>query len=242
MSSKEYVPRDLVRAKAEERVTAGLLALEMVHEIRNPLEALSHLIYLGLEKADEPETVRQYLRLAQEQTAALGEISSNILGFARSSRLPKSTCLVALVEAALRVHRKGLEKKTIQLVKSLPDDLSAAVHSGEILQVISNLVADALDALPVGGTLCVRLRRRQGEAHFVVADNGPGISQSNFGRIFEPFFTTKEEEGTGLGLALSKRIVEGHRGRISFRSSVRPGKSGTIFKICLPVQAGQQSS
>lgn len=120
-------------------------------------------------------------------------------------------------------------------MKDLPESLTAQVHSGEILQLVSNLIANALDALPVDGTLCIRLRRRRSEAHFVVADNGHGIPKSIFAHIFEPFFTTKDEVGTGLGLALSKRIVEGHRGRIRVRSSLRPGKSGTIFKISLPV-------
>jgi signal transduction histidine kinase len=235
MRSEDHLSKETAREKAEARATAGLLALEMMHEIRNPLEALNNLIYLGLEKADEPETVRQYLRLAQEQTTALSEISSYVLGFAKSSRLPKSTCLVALVEAALRIHRKALERKTIHLVKDMPDGLSAEVHGGQILQVVSNLMANALDALPIDGTLCIRLRRCRSEAHFVVADNGHGIPKSIFAHIFEPFFTTKDEVGTGLGLALSKRIVEGHRGRIRVRSSVRPGKSGTIFKISLPV-------
>jgi signal transduction histidine kinase len=77
-----------------------------MHEIRNPLDALDNLIFLSLEKASEPETVRNYLRLAQEQTATLSQISANVLGFARSSILPRSTCLVALAEAALRIHQK----------------------------------------------------------------------------------------------------------------------------------------
>ncbi|MEA2544055.1 MAG: hypothetical protein QOH35_5421 [Acidobacteriaceae bacterium] len=153
----------------------------------------------------------------------------------RSSLLPRSTCLVALAEAALRIHQKTIEAKKVHLEKDLPESLTAQVHSGEILQLVSNLIANALDALPIDGTLCIRLRRRRSEAHFVVADNGHGIPKSIFAHIFEPFFTTKDEVGTGLGLALSKRIVEGHRGRIRVRSSLRPGKSGTIFKISLPV-------
>jgi signal transduction histidine kinase len=234
MSSEERLSRETLREKAEEHATAGLLALEMMHEIRNPLEALNNLLFLGLEAADEPEAVRRYIRLAQEQAATLNELSSSVLGFARSSRFPKSTCLVTLVKAALQIHRKVIEAKRIQVVKDLPDRLTAEVHGGEILQVLSNLVANALDALQLDGTLCIRLRKRQSEVNFVVADNGHGIPKSIFPQIFEPFFTTKEDAGTGLGLALSKRIVERHRGRIRLRSSVRPGQSGTIFKISLP--------
>ena len=232
MTSEEHLLKEPAE-NAQERITAGLLALEMMHEIRNPLEALNNLLYLGLE-VDEPEAFRGYIRLAQEQAATLNEITRSILGFARSSRPLKSTCLVALVEAALRIHRKAIEGKKIQLVKDLPDALIAEVRGGEILQVVSNLVTNALDALPVYGTLCIRLRRRQREARLVVADNGHGIPKSVFSRIFEPFFTTKEDLGTGLGLALSKRIVEGHGGRIRARSSVGLGKSGTVFRISLP--------
>jgi signal transduction histidine kinase len=235
MRSEEHPSKETAREKAEAWATAGLLALEMMHEIRNPLEALNNLLYLGLETADEPEAVRRYIRLAQEQAVTLSEITSSILGYARPSPSKRSTCLVALVEAALRIHRKELERKTIHLVKDMPDGLSAEVHGGQILQVVSNLVANALDALPIDGTLCIRLRRRRSEAHLVVADNGHGIPKSIFAHIFEPFFTTKDEVGTGLGLALSKRIVEGHRGRIRVRSSLRPGKSGTLFKVSLPV-------
>jgi signal transduction histidine kinase len=88
--------------------------------------------------------------------------------------------------------------------------------------------------LPVNGTLCLRLRKSLDGVHLVVADNGHGIPEEHANSIFEPFFTTKEERGTGLGLALSKKIIERHRGTIKMRSSVRPGRSGTIFKISIP--------
>jgi signal transduction histidine kinase len=222
------------REKAEERATAALLALELMHEIRNPLDALNNLIYLSLEKAGEPETVRNYLRLAREQTATLSQMSANVLGFARSSLLPKSTCLVALAEAALRIHQTTIEAKKVHLVKDLPESLTAQVHSGEILQLVSNLIANALDALPLEGTLWLRLRKGRDQVHFVVADNGSGIPRELVDQVFQPFFTTKEDRGTGLGLSLSRKVVAHHRGKIRLRSSVHPGKSGTIFKISLP--------
>jgi signal transduction histidine kinase len=141
---------------------------------------------------------------------------------------------VVLAEAALRIHRKAIEARQTHLVKDLPSTLVAEVHGGEILEVVSNLIANALDALPVGGRLRLRLPRRQGEEHFVVADNGQGIPTDQIVEIFKPFSTTKEERGTGLGLAISKGIVERHRGKIRLRSSVRPGRSGTVFTISLP--------
>ena len=104
----------------------------------------------------------------------------------------------------------------------------------ELLQVLSNLIVNALDALPSKGQLSLRLRRRGSGVHIVIADNGHGIKAEHSDRIFQPFFTTKGERGTGLGLALSRAIVERHRGKISMRSSVQPGRSGTMFRIRLP--------
>jgi signal transduction histidine kinase len=117
----------------------------------------------------------------------------------------------------------------------VPEEFTVEVRAGEILQVISNLIANALDALPKAGTLRLRVRRDSSEIHIVVADNGHGIPSEYSRDVFEPFFTTKPEGGTGLGLHISKRIIEGHKGRIRMRSSVRQGKTGTIFRISLPI-------
>jgi signal transduction histidine kinase len=130
--------------------------------------------------------------------------------------------------------KKTIEAKKVHLVKDLPESLTAQVHSGEILQLVSNLIANALDALPLEGTLWLKLRKRRDQVHLVVADNGHGISSELVDQVFQAFFTTKEDRGTGLGLSLSKKVVVHHRGKIRLRSSVRPGKSGTVFKISLP--------
>jgi signal transduction histidine kinase len=219
--------------KAEERATAGLLALELMHEIRNPLEAVGNLTYLAAEEADNAEAVRMYMRRAEEQLDTLNHITSHTLGLARGSQTPQQIRLSTLAEAALRIHQRTMQAKQIHLVKDLPEDLVAEVYTTEMLQVISNLIVNSLDALEIDGTLYLRLRKHSGEIHLVVADNGHGIPAEHIDQVFEPFFTTKNI-GTGLGLALSKRIVEHNHGKILLRSSVRPGKSGTTFKICLP--------
>lgn len=220
--------------KTEERNTAGRLALEVMHEIRNPLEALGHLTYLTLEEAHDPDKVIQYMKMAEEQMATLNQIVSHTLGCARSTSDPTTSDLSSLAESALRIHHKRISEKNIHLVKDFPQGLTARIHMGEILQVVSNLIVNALDAMQSNGTLSVRLRRRRDNFYIVVADNGQGIRPENAERIFEPFFTTKEENGTGLGLSLSKDIVGRHGGRIGVRSSVRPGKSGTMFRVSLP--------
>lgn len=219
---------------ADEKAIAGQLALELMHDVRNPLEALSHLTYLALQEAEEPEKVRKYMLLAEEQVAILSELASQTLNYAKSSSVPKSNDLVRLAEAALRIHQRTIDSRKIHLVKKLPEKLVAQVHSSEMLQVISNLIVNALDALPDEGTLNLHLHKCHGKIHVVIADNGHGIAEDHREAIFEPYFTTKGDAGNGLGLSLSKRIVEHHSGTIRLRTSVIPGKSGSIFRICLP--------
>ena len=168
-------------------------------------------------------------------------IAGETLGFARNPHSPKPIDFVALAEAALRVHRRVIEAKQIHLVKDLPEGVVVEVHTSEILQVISNLVANALDALPERGTLCLRVRRRGNGVQFLIVDDGHGIKPTHTREIFQPFFT-KEDRGTGLGLALAKKIIEHHFGKISVRRSVRHGKSGTAFRVSLPVTLDTRSS
>ena len=220
--------------KSEERGVVGRLALEVMHEVKNPLEALGHLTYLTLEEADRPEMVRKYMLLAKEQMSNLGHIAKYTLGFAQQSEKPRPVDLVTLAEAALRIHQRTIQEKRIHLVKHLQSDAVTEGYRGEMLQVVSNLIVNALDALPDDGVLHLRLRKRKTHVELVIADNGHGISPEHNDGIFQPFFTTKADGGTGLGLALSKRIIERHHGKICVRSSVRPGKSGTAFKISLP--------
>jgi signal transduction histidine kinase len=219
---------------AEERALVGQLALEVMHEIRNPLEALGHLAYLTKEQADDSEEVRSYMQMAEEQIENASQIANQTLNFARASRAPKRVDLVTLAEAVLRIHQRTIEAKKIHLVRDFAADVMVDAHVSQMLQVISNLITNALDALDEAGVLCVRLRRRQREVRLVIADNGHGIRPEHSDEIFRPFFTTKAERGNGLGLTLSKRIVEHHQGTICMRSSVRPGKTGTIFKVSLP--------
>jgi signal transduction histidine kinase len=174
------------------------------------------------------------MRLAEEQTTNLSRMTSETLGFAKSLSSPRPIDLVALAEAAIRIHRRTIDAKKIHLVKDLPEQLIAKVHTGEMLQAISNLIVNALDALPTDGTLSLRLKKRGPEVHFLIADNGHGIQTEHVEMIFQPFFTTKEEHGNGLGLSLTKKIIDRHKGRICVRSCVRPGRSGTLFKVRLP--------
>ncbi|MGC1871082.1 MAG: HAMP domain-containing sensor histidine kinase [Acidobacteriaceae bacterium] len=220
--------------EAEKRAIAGQLAIEIMHEVRNPVEALGNLIFLARNCAQTSEELERYLRMSEEQLATLSQIVGRTLSLARFSGKPKRTDLAAIIEAGLRVHQRAIDGKKINLVKELSGDFTTKVYATEILQVISNLLVNALDALPENGVLSLRLRKSQGHIHLLIADNGHGIPEEHRDKIFQPFFTTKEERGNGLGLALSREIVERHLGKIRMRSSVRPDKTGTTFRISLP--------
>lgn len=220
--------------KTDEFALAGRLALELMHEINNPLDALGNLAYLALAEPGSSDRISSYLTQIEEQVAILRQMVSQTLGLARSSPVRKNEKLRNLADAALRIHRKAITEKQIHLVPEIPEGLAAEVRAGEILQVISNLIANSLDALAEQGTLRLRVRKDASAVHILIADNGHGIANEHTESIFEPFFTTKQDRGTGLGLHISKKIVEGHFGKIRMRSSVREGNSGTVFRVSLP--------
>jgi signal transduction histidine kinase len=214
---------------------AGQFAATVMHEINGPLEAVANLNYLIQQGADDADNVRHYSRLIEEQLLTLTQLSRQTLSFYRSSETRETVAVATLAEAALRVNQGKILAKHIRIRRILPADVTAKVNAGDMLQVISNLVANAVDAVPENGTLHVRVKRCTREVHITVADNGHGIPNPIRTRIFDPFFTTKMERGTGLGLAISKAIVEKHQGRIRARSSTRIANSGTIFRISLPL-------
>ena len=210
---------------AEERAVAGRLALEMMHEIKNPLEALGHLTFLAAEEADHPEKVREYMSLAEEQMRNLTHIARQTLGIARTSNFPKPIDLVALTEAALRIHQRTIESKRVHLVKDLPGCLVVAVYTGEMLQVLSNVIVNALDALPFEGTLSVRLRRRRGEVQFVIADNGHGIPAAHRAEIFEPFSRQRKNVGTVLVYLSLKKLSNVTEARYLYGAAFNPAEA-----------------
>lgn len=221
--------------RSQSIVAAGQFAAAIMHDINNPLEAASNLAYLVDREAENPVKVREFIHLLEEQLANVTQIAQQTLSFYKSSAPPRATDLVGVTQAALRVHEYKISAKQLRLVKLLPDDAIVKAHPGEILQVLSNLIANALDALPKNGALSIRIRKYKEEAHVTVIDNGHGIPEPLLAKVFEPFFTTKQERGTGLGLAISKSIIERHHGRLKARSCTRQGRSGTAFRISLPL-------
>ena len=218
-----------------QQALAGELALEQMHEIRNALEALGYLTYLAAHEAADHAKVRKYMGMAEEEVVRMGAITSQTLGVARLAATVTPVNLVDLAKTALQLHQRKIERKRIDLRQRLPEEeLVMEAQHGPLLQVLSNLIVNALEAMPEAGSLSVRLRKRKHGIDLIVADNGHGIEEQHLARLGERYFTTKGTAGNGLGLAISKRIVDDHRGTMRVRSSVRPGRTGTVFKVSLP--------
>ena len=215
---------------------AGQFAAATMHEINGPLEAISNLNYLVRTNSEDGEQVRNYSSQLDEQLIVLTAISHQTLSFYHSKETVEPVEIAPLAEAALRIHGNKIAAKEIRLLKKLPGDVTVESYPGAMLQVFSNLIGNAVEALPAKGTLQIRARSMDGEAHILFADNGHGIPDAIRPRIFEPFFSTKKAQGTGLGLAITKAIVERHRGKIRSRTSTRSGRSGTAFRISLPLR------
>jgi len=226
-----------VLRRHQELVVAGQFAATIMHEINGPLEAVHNLNYLIQQEADNPSQVRAFSKMLDEQLLTLTKLSRQTLSFYRSPETRESIAVSALADAALRVHQRNIAAKRINLRKQLKSDVAVEVHAGDLLQVFSNLIANAIDALPENGILCIRVGCSANAAQVTVADNGPGIPETIFPKIFDPFFTTKKERGTGLGLAISKSIIEKHHGRIRSRTATRPSRNGTTFRISIPLAA-----
>lgn len=215
---------------------AGQFAAATMHEVNGPLEAISNLNYLLQANSNDGEQVRNYSGLIEEQLYILTAISRQTLSFYHSHETMEAVRIAPLAEAALRIHHKKIAAKEIRLLKKLPAGVILEGNPGAMLQVFSNLIANAVEALAPQGILQIRVRCIDGDVHILFADNGYGIPAAVRLRIFEPFFSTKKEGGTGLGLAITKAIVERHGGRIRSRTSTQVGRSGTAFRISLPLR------
>ncbi len=221
--------------RSERLATAGRFAGAILHEVNNPLEALSNLVYLTKQNAQKPDDVQRHMQVAQAQLERLGEITRRTLSFYREQNEARDFDLVEIAESALRIHAHRLSTGSIDFRKDLPERLMAKVLGGELLQVFSNFILNSLDALPDrDAVMCLRIRSDQERAHITISDNGHGIHPSIREKLFQPYVTNKTA-GNGVGLWLSKQIIEKHKGTIRMRSSCGPGRSGTTFRLSLPI-------
>lgn len=227
--------------KSEKLAAAGRLAATIAHEINNPLEAVTNLLYLLRLNDKWDDNARSYVGQAEHELARIAHVARQTLGFYRDTTSPHLMNLPKIVDEVLSLYLPRIQAKHINLSREFDETVQITGLAGEIRQVVSNLVANAIDALPVEGALRIRVHHAKeltnsgrADGRIVIADTGSGIPPAHRKKLFEPFYTTKQDVGTGLGLWVSREIVQKHGGNITLRSSVTPGHSGTVFSIFLP--------
>ena len=231
--------------KLEKLAAVGQLASSIAHEINNPLESITNLLYL-IRQSESMKDVQQYAEIAQEELLRVTEITVQTLRFHRQNSRPVELDVAELLRAMMALYAGRMLVRNITAEVKLVTSPNVLAMEGEIRQVVNNLVRNALDAMSEGGRLMIRLHPQQNRhngcsgVRLTVADTGEGISPKIEFRLFEPFQTTKELTGTGLGLWVSKGIVEKHGGRIRTRTR-RGAAHGTVFTVWLPVDGGASS-
>ena len=221
--------------QSEKLAAAGRLSAAIAHEINNPLEAITNLIYLIDTSPEITPTIKTYAQEALSELSRLTHIARQSLGFYRELTGPSRFDLADSLEDTLSIYGKRLMTRRIHIERDYTPGIVITAVKGEVRQVISNLIVNAYDALPRDGIIWICTRLLPDDmVCFSVRDNGSGIAEGVLPRIFDPFFTTKESTGTGLGLWVSKNIVEKHGGSISVVSQTEGPERGTTFEVTLP--------
>jgi PAS domain S-box-containing protein len=223
--------------ESERMAAVGRLAASIAHEVNNPLEAILNLAYLLQSHPSLDREAAGYAELLLSEVLRVGEITRQVLSFYRDNSQPSELEMGALVDSVLQLHRPLMEKKSIVLSTKFIRRAWLWARPGDMRQVFTNLITNAIDALPPGGQIRVTVNTATtgAGACVTIADNGPGIPIDIRQRIFEPFFTTKRSHGTGLGLWISQGIVRKYGGTLYLRSTTAPApRTGTTFRICLP--------
>jgi signal transduction histidine kinase len=235
-SNAELATTRQALGNAEKLASMGQLAAGIAHEINNPLGVI--LLYAKLLLEDTPSASEQHgdVALIAEQAERCKKIVTGLLNFARKNKVVRQPVnLTTLID---RCRRAVVIPDAVRVyVRHEMQDPVVEIDEDQIIQVLTNLIANACEAMASGGDLTIITSESPGEVHIAVRDTGCGIAPQNLAKIFEPFFTTKQiGKGTGLGLAVTYGIVKMHRGRIDVDSNQDPekGPAGTTFTVSLP--------
>jgi len=231
---------------SERLATVGRLAATIAHEINNPLEAVTNLVFLAQGCMTHAEG-KTFLEQAQQELARMALLTKQTLGFYRENKGARSLTLGELIMPLVSVFSARARNKQISIETDIRENPTLMGIPGEIRQLFANLLNNSIDAVSDRGRILIRVSSayeyrggmRKG-VRLTVCDNGPGIAQEVRKKLFEPFFTTKRDVGTGLGLWVSTTILRKHEGSIRLRSNVTPGKSWTVFSVFLPVEKSEK--
>jgi PAS domain S-box-containing protein len=227
---------EIALLRSEKLAAIGRLSATIAHEMNNPLEAVTNLLYLSSSDTTLAPQTRTYLARAEEELGRLASIARHTLTFARprSSDGPVNTA--PIVDSVLAMFKPRCSSRGGEIHLLHNPDLNVLVPADDLRQILTNLVSNACDALPAASGL-VELDVFAKDAHsvFEVLDNGVGIAPENLARIFDPFFTTKDDVGTGIGLWITRDLVEKNGGHVSVHSDDLPAGFRTLFRVQFPL-------
>jgi signal transduction histidine kinase len=242
---QQYARAQEALLRSEKLAVTGRLAASIAHEINNPLEAVTNLLYL-MHDDPSPEQFKRYLAEAEQELARVTEITKQTLRFYREPSQPIATDVPGVLDSVLKLYGSRLTSAGVTAQREIRC-ASAVVFStpGELRQVFANIIGNAIDAMRRGGRLRIRVSETRsmgskcsgessGNIRVTIDDTGSGIPPEVLPTIFEPFVTTKGETGTGLGLWVTSEIVKKNGWRIRVRSSTGPRRSGTVFSLVIP--------
>ena len=238
-ATQERRNQEILR-ESEKLASAARMSATVAHEINNPLESVGNLVYIAKGTPGIPGPAVEALEIAEQELERVAHITKQTLGFYREFRIQEYIDLQSLIEYVLRLYSRKLTNKNIAVEHEFDACPPVKGLQGEIKQVISNLISNAIDAVDEDGSIRITLSCIE-EAHgkavrIIIADDGPGIPAEYLERIFEPFFTTKKDVGNGLGLWVTKEIVDRHNGRIHIDVSKETSMRGAAFNVFLPCE------
>jgi PAS domain S-box-containing protein len=230
--------------QAEKIAATGRMAATIAHEVNNPLEAVMNLLFLLRSNVTGEDGVK-YLAAAEDELGRVAHIAKQTLGYYRENTAASPASLTEIVEHALMIYEPRCKAAGITIKRSLSASRKVVLRRGEMMQVISNLLVNAIYAMPGGGTLSVSVFDTDSPIEgvtFTIEDNGTGIAPADLPKVFDAFFTTRATVGTGIGLFVAKQFVEGHGGQISIDSRIEPEKHGTLVRVFLPIRTQHETS
>jgi PAS domain S-box-containing protein len=236
ISERKRIEHSLLQA--EKLAATGRMAATIAHEINNPLEAVMNLLYLLRPIVTDPAGI-EYLHSAETELGRVSHIAQQTLGYYREHAAASRASLGEIILHAIEIYEPRCAIAGIEIRQFINSSTKIVLRRGEMMQVISNLIANSIYAMPSGGILSISVADAENSAEGIqltIQDDGVGISSETLAKVFDAFFTTRNTVGTGIGLFVSKQFVEGHGGQISIESDTKPEKHGTTVRIRLPLR------